>query len=283
MSKLEDILKKSDNDLNDIVESLLKQIRIVEPKLFNSIVEIFDYMDIKGGKISTTKKAIDALMMVEKLFNKTFKKYGYYDSVKSFGLGFDLVTENNIAQYEALKIGRISSSQISPIKKEAVSQVIDSLTGNGMYENFVKPIRKALYKNIVFGASVSETIEDLQQYIGGKDSQMQKYVGQVATDSIQQYDGMVNQTYKNEFELGAIRYVGSIIETSRGQCVKWVKMGTLTDEQIKEELKWVKKASFYETHKVSGMIPDTTIKNFLINRGGFNCRHRAFGVKIKKT
>ena len=32
MSKLEDILKKSDNDLNDIVESLLKQIRIVEPK-----------------------------------------------------------------------------------------------------------------------------------------------------------------------------------------------------------------------------------------------------------
>lgn len=283
MSKLEDILKKSDNDLNDIVESLLKQIRIVEPKLFNSIVEIFDYMDIKGGKISTTKKAIEALMMVEKLFNKTFKKYGYYDSVKSFGLGFDLVTENNIAQYEALKIGRISSSQISPIKKEAVSQVIDSLTGNGMYENFVKPIRKALYKNIVFGASVSETIEDLQQYIGGKDSQMQKYVGQVATDSIQQYDGMVNQTYKNEFELGAIRYVGSIIETSRGQCVKWVKMGTLTDEQIKEELKWVKKARFYETHKVSGMISDTTIKNFLINRGGFNCRHRAFGVKIKKT
>ena len=141
MSKLEDILKKSDNDLNDIVESLLKQIRIVEPKLFNSIVEIFDYMDIKGGKISNTKKAIEALMMVEKLFNKTFKKYGYYDSVKSFGLGFDLVTENNIAQYEALKIGRISSSQISPIKKEAVSQVIDSLTGNGMYENFVKPIR----------------------------------------------------------------------------------------------------------------------------------------------
>lgn len=46
---------------------------------------------------------------------------------------------------------------------------------------------------------------------------------------------------------------------------------------------WVKKARFYETHKVSGMIPDTTIKNFLINRGGFNCRHRAFGVKIKKT
>ena len=56
MSKLEDILKKSGNDLNDIVESLLKQIRIVDPKLFNSIVEIFDYMDIKGGKISNAKK-----------------------------------------------------------------------------------------------------------------------------------------------------------------------------------------------------------------------------------
>ena len=46
--------------------------------------------------------------------------------------------------------------------------------------------------------------------------------------------------------------------------MKWVKMGTLTDEQIKEELKWVKKARFYETHKVSGMITDTTIKNFRI-------------------
>ena len=45
----------------------------------------------------------------------------------------------------------VSQSRYGPIKKEAVSQVIDSLTGNGMYEDFVKPIRKALYKNIVFG------------------------------------------------------------------------------------------------------------------------------------
>jgi hypothetical protein len=111
-----------------------------------------------------------------------------------------------------------------------------------MYENFVKPIRKALYKNIVFGASVSETIEDLQQYIGGKDSQMQKYVGQVATDSIQQYDGMVNQTYKNEFELGAIRYVGSIIETSRGQCVKWVKNGNFNRRTNKRGIKMGKES-----------------------------------------
>ena len=49
------------------VLSLIKRNNgIVEPKLFNSIVEIFDYMDIKGGKISNTKKAIKPYIVTGK-------------------------------------------------------------------------------------------------------------------------------------------------------------------------------------------------------------------------
>ena len=116
--------------------------------------------------------------------------------------------------------------------------------------------------------------------LNSKDSKYIHYTNQVVHDSIMQYDGKVNKQISKEFKFTKIRYVGSLIRTSRGQCCKWVNMKYINIKDLPNEIRWASNTNnYYGRFKCGGMIDDTTKENFIELRGGYNCRHRAFGVK----
>lgn len=80
--------------------------------------------------------------------------------------------------------------------------------------------------------------------------QFKKYVTQISRDTLNQFDGQINGRIAEEYGLNAFRYVGSIIEDSRPQCVQWVAMRTL----LKEDLPALIASA---TASGSGMIPGT--------------------------
>ena len=136
----------------------------------------------------------------------------------------------------------------------------------------------------MFGATVGETEEFIKSQVISnkkKDSRLTRYVGQVATDALHQFDGSVNQVAKNSLGLNATQYVGSLIEDSRAQCMKWVSMSIIKDSELEEEINWALNGGRYSNKKCSGMIEGTNPNNFCINRGGWRCRHRAFPILIK--
>jgi len=106
--------------------------------------------------------------------------------------------------------------------------------------------------------------------------QLKKYVSQVSRDALNQFDGQVNSRIAEEFGLNAFRYVGSIIEDSRPQCVRWVGKEVLLLDELSNEISWA-----YSNG--TGMIPGTTRDNFAVYRGGYNCRHSAIPFKLTKS
>ena len=153
-----------------------------------------------------------------------------------------------------------------------------------MYKDFIAPVREGLYRNIMFGATVGETEEFIKsQVISNKEknSKLTRYVKQVSTDALHQYDGSVNQVAKKSLGLNAVQYVGSLIEDSRAQCMKWVGMSIIKDENLKEEIDWALNGGRFSNKKCSGMIEGTNPDNFCINRGGVKCRHRSFPILVK--
>jgi uncharacterized protein YggL (DUF469 family) len=153
-----------------------------------------------------------------------------------------------------------------------------------MYKDFIAPVREGLYRNIMFGATVGETEEFIKSQVVStkqKDSKLTRYVGQVATDALHQFDGSVNQVAKQSLGLNATQYVGSLIEDSRAQCIKWVGMSIIKDENLQEEIDWALAGGQFSNKKCSGMIEGTTTDTFCINRGGYRCRHRAFPILVK--
>jgi hypothetical protein len=103
-----------------------------------------------------------------------------------------------------------------------------------------------------------------------------RYVKQISRDALGQFDGQINAIIAEEFGLDAFRYVGSLIDDSRPQCVRWVGKRILEKSEMPEQIAWA-------NNNGSGMIPGTNPDNFLVFRGGYNCRHRAIPFKLTKS
>ena len=79
--------------------------------------------------------------------------------------------------------------------------------------------------------------------------------------------------------MDGILYVGSLVKDSRPQCKRWVnykehgQTGLLAVKDLNREIAWA-----YANGK--GMIPGTTTETFRQFRGGFNCRHEAYPVRL---
>jgi hypothetical protein len=169
----------------------------------------------------------------------------------------------------------VSESLVNQQKQFAIDRTVYSLREANVSLRFIDPVKRVLYQRVTTGASLLDTERELRNMIRGAAGEkgiLERWVGQVARDSINQYEGSINTAVKNEFNFKALRYVNSLVSDSRSQCRRWVNMGRIEFTDLPQEIQWA-----YANGK--GMIPDTMTDNFLINRGGYNCRHRAIPVR----
>jgi len=264
---------------------LSNELKKLEASLFDELMKIFESVNVSEGKLSNNQKAEEFLASIDKRINDKLKKSGYYSAVGNFTKSFDQIAKNIQEMHSVYNAIEIASSQIDPFKRIEVNNTIDKLLGSGLSKDFINPVRQTLYRNIMFGATITETEKNLRDFVistGDKDSKLMRYVKQVSRDSISQFDGSVQQAIGNELKLDAKRYVGSLIMDSRAQCIKWVEMGIIPLADLQEEIAWALRNGTYNGKKAQGMNPETSVATFDIYRGGFNCRHRSIPTKMKK-
>lgn len=284
MAKIQSIINSGDKILLNGTSDLINGMYSIELLVYTALMEIFNNVDITAGKLATSPKADEFLALLDFKIYQALKKSGYPAYVVDFIGNYDKISSNVRDLHQALGNGLLSASDINAVKRLEVQKTINNLTQQGMYKDFISPVREGLYRNIMFGATVGETEEFIKSQVIStkqKDSRLTRYVGQVATDALHQFDGSVNQVAKQSLKLNATQYVGSLIEDSRAQCMKWVGMSIIKDEQLQEEIDWALSGGIYSNKKCSGMIENTTKDTFCINRGGYRCRHRAFPILVK--
>ena len=108
-----------------------------------------------------------------------------------------------------------------------------------------------------------------------------KWARQTAQDAIYQYTGELNAGISEELGLNALFYTPNIlIEGSRPICKHLIKdfTGAIPYTEI---MKSLKKAEKDPKGFGQGMIEGTTtIQEFLKNRGGYNCIHKAYPTLV---
>ena len=284
MAKIQSIINQGDKILLSGSNDLVNGMYSIELIVYAALMELFDNVDITNGKLSTNPKAEEFLAMLDYKIYQALKQSGYPAYVGDFIKNYDKISSNVVDLHQSLGNGLIPNKDIKSIQRLEIQKTVANLTEQGMYKEFIAPVREGLYRNIMFGATVGETEDFIKSQVLSnkkKDSRLTRYVGQVATDALHQFDGSVNQVAKKSLGLNATQYVGSLIEDSRAQCMKWVGMSIIKDEDLKEEIEWALNGGRYSNKKCSGMIAGTNPDNFCINRGGWVCRHRAFPILVK--
>lgn len=275
MPKTQSIIDRGDHIFDNSENQFLKSVKGAEVVIYEELIKILNTLNVSGGKLQTNTAAENFLMTMDKRIYDALNKSDYNNSVLKYTRNFSQIADNVKELQSAVNGIEITNAQINPFLKIEVNNTIDKLTGSGMAKDFINPIRQSLYRNIMLGSDITSVEKTLKDYVisnANGDSKLLRYVKQTSRDAMQQFDGTLQQNIANELGLNAYRYVGSLIRDSRKQCVRWVDDGILLKENLADEIQWA-------FNNGSGMNPETTVDNFIILRGGFNCRHRILPTK----
>lgn len=297
------------SDLNKLInekiklydlDDFFKSVRLIQRDVFKEAIDF--YIAEKNrleGKPFTEVGNLGATAVnrfEKRLTDAINKNVSYKSNIRSYFKSFNKVDKLNLAIHDVLneidigkiiKVGNKAQRElISKTAKGVTSGISDktlykNLAGEGMREQFTKPVKRILYQNIIKGAPETQVKSILHKYIIGKKDeigQLERWTGQITRDALSQYDGAINDMVRKEFDLNAFKYIGSIALNSRPQCKRWItlKNRILKYDELTKEIQWA-------NNKGSGMIPGTTKDSFATNRGGFNCRHQAIAIRVEEN
>lgn len=257
---------------------IIRDSAAVEREIWKLIKELLNDFDVKGGKYVSDETAKRLLSQLNKKLQQLIGETKFYDNISEFLTDFDQVEANLKAAHQDLNGVNVSNKILSSQKDWAIENTTRFLRRAQINVKFIEPVKRALYTRVNYGASVTNTEAYLRQMILGTDSKngiLNRWMGQVARDAINQYEGVINQQIKVSYDMDATRYVGPILLDTRPQCLRWVAMGIIPDSSLEAEIEWARKNG-------SGLIDETDVSNFCIFRGGYNCVHTGYPTFYEK-
>jgi hypothetical protein len=166
---------------------------------------------------------------------------------------------------------------VSQIRTAQIETIVNNMTGDSLTAEIRQPIREALQRNVFAGSKLTDTRNYIADFLnkqeGQKYARLTRYAMTWAQDGILQYDGQIYDQFRTTYGTTHIRYIGSIINDSRPQCVRWINKydGKIPVDKLQAEINW----AFTQG---SGMNIATTTSSFCTYRGGWRCRHKAIPV-----
>jgi hypothetical protein len=268
--------------IDSALEALKKRVGIVEPRFTKFVLEWVTKFDTSSGNIGKSEGNKERLTAFKRAVERFLIQSGYGTLVDKFVVNFDELQENQQRVQSSLNGIDLPKSFLNPFKTWAVENTLANMTGQGLSLALIKPIENELFTSVYQGGSLKDLITSLELQLNGTDQRsgtMTRLITQAGRDALGQYNGVVNEAVRKTYKMDGILYVGSIVKDSRAQCERWVDIvtngqsGLIPFEDLDKEIKW---ANNYG----GGFIKDTTPETFCQNRGGYNCRHDAYPVRL---
>lgn len=232
-------LKSTLRDLEDEILSSISR-ATGDSELINTRIAIELRKDIKRHLQETYLFVADKLVRdYDKVVNEFIKEFG---------------TLNIPDKFKSLT--KIDLDTITALKYQAFSGFED------LANRYLTEISSNVYANAIAGRPFKDMIKDIKAKITGavdiRGRSMSAYAGQIAHDSVMQFDGQFTIHKAKESGLKSFKYTGTLVETTRDFCRRHVG-NTYNEKQIRAI--WTGNWS----GKSSG--------DPFIVRGGYRCRH----------
>lgn len=284
------------NDIIKFIEASVKKMEKSLPSaqkdIFNSIQDELKRLDTVNGKIKTTVKNLSIVNSIKNKLNRLILNETYLSDVKDFAAAFSELTKMQNQYWQSVESTFKPRPLLKAIRVQAITDTVEALSGAGIGGAIADSINQVLRTNVTTGGSYASLTEQLRNLVLESETPgvLQRYVRQIATDSINQYSAQYNQIVGSDLGFEWFSYRGSDIMTTRPFC------DAMTDRryfhissiplllQAKNEdgtpLQYLKDGAktnvpiYSKTGLPGGMIPGTDGSNFQIRRGGFNCGHQ---------
>lgn len=158
-------------------------------------------------------------------------------------------------------------------KQKTALQLLES----GVDANFFDQILETLNSSVVSSGDIDDLFDELKVYItGGKEGvgALQRYVSQVANDSLTQFNATYNLTVTQDLGIEFYKYTGTKISDTRPFCVTFMNQYFHKNEvELLGQGINPYSGKVLTQDQLKGRIKGTNKSSIFTYRGGWNCRH----------
>lgn len=276
-----DIIK----ELNRSVKRFTRGIPAAQRAMFDEIEQQLRKLDLDGDRVKSTVKNLSIVNSIKNKLTRIILSDSYRVDVKEYLKAFNEITKLQNDYWKSVESTFKPQPLLKAIRNQAITDTAQSLTEQGITANVSERVISVLRTNITTGGSYRDLISELRTGLlnTGTPGYLDRYARQIVTDAIHQYSAQYNQIVSSDLGYEWYVYDNTDIKTTRCFCDAMTDQPYFHVSEIPRLLKagdlycknGKQKVSLYDkTGLPHGMIPGTNAENFLIRRGGYNCRHQ---------
>lgn len=285
MPKIEDIIKIT----ADAIEAFNSRIPSIQENVLDDLLLKLKQLDLNGKNIKPNITNIRLMARIKAGLLKIIVTDDYAAALKEYMKVFGEVTKVSNEVFRGAEVKQSAKNFVKVVRQETITDTVEKLTEAGIGANIAGPIADILKTNITTGSSYKSLTAQLSEALTKTKTPglLERYVGQVTTDAVNQYSGNVLHTIASDLNYEWYRYQGKDIETTRPFCDamtdrQFFHVSEIPDLIEATDLYYMKdgqktKVELYpKTGLPHGMIPGTDASNFFTRRGGYRCGHMIF-------
>jgi hypothetical protein len=276
-------LRKQLSDLATLMDMASDKVNdaatIAQQEIYEALLERLSLFNVKNGRM-TGEDLIKIIPKIEREI-KSIINAKYAPSLQDYFPSFSTIDDVNTNLHKSYNELVLEKSLFTSARRSIYDQAEYFLT-DAVADAYIQPTKFMLMQAATSGITIKQGEGLLRNWNSGTlpagsrlatgraTPRLQAYAGQIAKDSIFQYNGVLQDKVAQEYGLTKGLYVGGLVEDSRPFCKHMVGLRRKID--ITEIPPLLEKYP-------DGIIPNTTKENFPIRRGGFRCSHNWMAVK----
>lgn len=223
------------------------------------------------GLIKQSQANRKILQKADRIFDQAVKDSGYYSNLDQFAGNISAITGANEKYFDfVLDSFTVDAQYLKSLQKSSISTIESLLANDGLESQLKRPLMEILNQNVNSGASFSDMLTQIRQFITGNadaEGKLLRYSKQISRDALFNFSSAMQEAISEKAGLEYYLYSGGLMAESRDFCISHA--GNYYHK--KEVEKWA-------SQSWQGKRPGTTSSTIFIYRAGFNCTHSLIPV-----
>lgn len=279
LEEVRKILTGLSEDMDNSVDNVVKYATESQNRIYETLLQQIEYFEISNGNLVATQDYTARLAIIQKKVDAILNKY-YKPSIKEYLRSYSTIDDVNISLHKSYNELELEKEMFTSARRSIYDQAEYYLL-DGLADAYTQPAKFLLMQAASQGLSIKQAQSLLRNWDKGElvtgrlasgrpTPRLQAYAGQIARDTIFQYNGTIQDKIATTYDLQMGIYVGDIIRDSRPACKYLVGLRRkINIDEIPDVL----------IKYPDGVIPGTTKENFPVRRCGYGCRHLWMPVK----
>lgn len=223
MATLDKLIDNKLTRINSVPDAFVSATELTQKELLKEVQVLISELDTTAGSFIYSQKNLDILETINTRLGNAVFNDEYTSSLTNYLSEFEKQADLNNSIFSSQFNGFEITDVYNTVKNNSIKSTAELFAADGFAATISTPIVQQLNQAIISGASITDTIKAVNDFVVGNgevDGVMLNYVKTNAYDAFAIYDRTYSQAVYSNLDVEWYFYSGKTMETSRCFCME---------------------------------------------------------------